>query len=572
MTAVEERNASAGSRFKQVRDSLDPYGIGESLWEVQQAWMQHPHELAERAGRLGFDLTSMHAQAYHRMLGQQLADSVPASGYDERFQEPIWFENPYFDLLKEYYLLYTRWLEDTIYATPGASEATRRKAGFWVRQFLNLASPTNAFWTNPFALWKFTASGGQSLADGMRNLMSDLKKGDVSMVGEDAFAVGRDLANTPGEVVFRNDLVELIQYQPTTDQVHAVPLVIIAPWINKYYILDLNERKSLVRFLVSKGFTVFITSWKNPTREMRDTSLDDYMLKGMLEVIEAAREISGAPQVHAVGYCIGGTMLAALMAWLNREKGRKGALPVADWTLFTTLVDFEDPGDIQVFVDERSVAYLTEKMNEQGYLDGSEMGWSFRMLRSNSLIWRYVVNNYLLGEEPPAFDVLYWNTDCTRLPAAMHSFYLREFYVRNKLIEPDALTLGGKPIDLRRITQPLYAVGTEQDHIAPWKGTFRICATVQGPVRYTLATFGHILGVVSPPVDPPKRRYWTGDATGQADPEQWRNGLDKVVGSWWDDWVQWLKPRCGELIPACRPGSAKHPPLEPAPGMYVLEK
>ena len=366
---------------------------------------------------------------------------------------------------------------------------------------------------------------------------------------------------------------ELIQYTPVKDQVHAIPVFIVSPWINKYYILDLNPGKSLVHYLVSQGFTVFITSWKNPTAEMSETSLDDYMLHGVLEAAEAVRAIAGAPHVHAVGYCIGGTILAALMAWLNRTAKASKPIPIAHWTLLTTLVDFAQPGEIGVFIDETSVAHLERRMRAKGYLAGDQMAWSFRMLRSNSLIWHYVVHNYLYGDTPPPFDVLYWNLDSTRLPAAMHAFYLRELYLNNRLIMPDALTLGGRPIDLRRIKQPLYAVGTEQDHIAPWKETFKICSLLQAPVRYVLATSGHILGIVTPPVTPPKRHYWVGDASHETDPEAWRAGLkEKKAGSWWEDWVNWLAGHCGSLTEPPPLGSKKYPVLEPAPGRYVLEK
>lgn len=570
---MEHRQSPPGSPLAEAARRLDPFGIVDSCAQVQQAWWRHPRELAERLERLGMDLSDLQFMAWQRFWGLRADDAIPVKYYDERFQDPIWKENPFYDLLKEYYLLYTHWLEDAIFQTPDLTDKTRRKAAFWVRQYLNAVSPDNFFWTNPLAIWRWITSGGQSLADGLRLWMEDAAKGDITMVGEDAFQVGRDLAVTPGGVVFRNELLEMIQYSPTTPEVHATPILIVAPWINKYYILDLNPQKSLVRYLVDRGFTVFVTSWRNPGPELRDTGMDDYMLNGVLKAVEAARAISGADQIHAVGYCIGGTLLAALMAWLNREPKAKSQLPIAHWTLFTGLVDFGQPGDIDVFIDEESVAYLEEKMARSGYLDGSEMAWSFRMLRSNSLIWRYVVHNYMYGEEPPPFDVLYWNTDCTRLPETMHSFYLREFYLANKMARPDALTLGGRPIDLGRIGQPLYAVGTEQDHIAPWKETFKVCSLVKAPVRYTLATSGHILGIISPPVDPPKRRYWTGDASGQTDPEAWQEAVDKRPGSWWEDWIAWLAERNGKRIPApAALGSGDYPVLAPAPGTYVLEK
>lgn len=563
------------SCFEKWKKVADPFGIAAACYDVQYAWWTEPALLADRLLQLG----AGHAELYnlgwrrlcHILYGMEVEDAFPAVQDDERFQEPIWTQNPGFDFLKESYLAHTRWLEDAIEQTPSVPLKTRRKAGFWVRQMLNALAPSNYFWTNPEAIFRWVTTGGQSALEGLRNFSSDMLRGDIRMVDEESFEVGRNLATTPGQVVFRNELLELIQYTPVKDQVHAIPVLIVSPWINKYYILDLNPGKSFVHYLVSQGFTVFITSWKNPTAEMSDTTLDDYMLHGVLEAAETVRAIAGAPHVHAVGYCIGGTLLAALMAWLNRT-AKAMPIPIAHWTLLTTLVNFAQPGEIGVFIDETSVAHLERQMRAKGYLAGDQMVWSFRMLRSNSLIWHYVVHNYLYGDTPPPFDVLYWNLDSTRLPAAMHAFYLREFYLNNRLIKPDALTLGGRPIDIRLIKQPLYAVGTEQDHIAPWKETFKICSLLQAPVRYVLATSGHILGIVTPPVTPPKRRYWVGDASHETDPEAWRAGLEKKAGSWWEDWVNWLAKHCGSLTEPPPLGSKKYPVLEPAPGRYVLEK
>ena len=402
-------------------------------------------------------------------------------------------------------------------------------------------------------------------------MLDDFHKGEISMVHETAYQLGRDIANTPGKVVFRNYLMEVIQYAPTTGEVYKTPVVIIAPWINKYYILDIAPDKSLVRHLVDRGFTVFVTSWKNPGPEMRDTTLDAYMTDGALAIINTAREICGVESVHAVGYCIGGTLLAILQSWLARNNGTSPS-PIAHWTLLTALVDFANPGDMDAFITEDSVTWLEQKMQEQGYLDGKDMGTTFRWLRANSLIWRYVMHNYLYGETPPPMDVLQWNVDCTRLPMTMHSFYLREFYLNNRLIEPEALVIAGCPIDLGLIKAPLYAVGTEQDHIAPWRETFKIAGLITAPVRYTLASSGHILGILSAPVDPPRRCYWTGEISGAMAPETWLQTTKKTPGSWWNDWCFWLDERCGPMVQARMPGSDKFPVLADAPGTYVLER
>lgn len=555
-----------------VNKALDPFGMMRACWSVQKAWLQHPQALSRRLQAFHQKLVELNLQGVRRLSGYQDQDVISPAPYDERFQEPVWHDNPFLDYLKEFYLLYTHWLEDAIYATPGASRREREKAGFLVRQILNAVAPSNFFWTNPAAVLRFLQTGGASVVDGVANFIDDYQRGTIRIADESAFQVGRNLATTPGAVVFRNKLLEVIQYAPQTEQVHEIPIVLVAPWINKYYILDLNPEKSLVRYLVSRGFTVFVTSWKNPGSDMRDTTLDDYLYQGALQAVETARSICGSERVHLTGYCIGGTIVAALMAWLNRGGDDDGRMPVAHWTLLTTLVDFSNPGEIDVFIDEETIEYLEDRMHDKGYLDGQDMANSFRALRSNSLIWHYFVHNYLLGGDPPKFDVLYWNMDTTRMPEAMHSFYLREFYLNNKLVQPDGVELAGRPIDLRRITQPLYAVGAEQDHIAPWKETFKICRLIDGDVRYTLATSGHILGIINPPVTPPKRRYWTSDAAGFVDPLKWREKTPKVAGSWWEDWVAWLKPQCGSLTAPPPLGNEEYPALMEAPGSYVLER
>ncbi len=552
---------------------FDPIGIQKSCLKTQLAWLKHPQELTHWISELSQDLQLLHLQSLQRLMGIPVEDRVKAVEYDERFQETDWTENPYLDILKEYYLLYTRWLEDAIYETPGIDEKIREKAGFWVRQWLNATAPTNFLLTNPIAWKKIIETGGQNLVNGVSNFLEDNRSRTIRMVDMNAFTVGKDIATTAGEVVYRCALFELIQYKPTTEQVHREPLLIIPPWINKFYILDLGG-KSMVRYLVNQGFTVFIISWRNPPAHLRYIRLDDYMLSGVLTAINVIKSICQVETVHPVGYCIGGIVLTSLMAWLNKDPTTAGEnCPVQHWTVFTTLVDFTNPGEIKIFIDEENVNYIEKLMEENGgFLQGQQLADAFRLLRSNSLIWHYYVHSYLYGENLPAFDVLFWNMDSTRLPAAMHTFYLREFYLNNKLVQKDGVTLGGRALDIQAITQPLYAVAAEQDHIAPWKETFKICAHINSPIRFVLATSGHILGIVSPPVNPPKRRYWVGEATGAQDAEQWREQQNKVAGSWWDDWTQWLKQKNGELQAPPTMGNEQYPPLFPAPGTYVFEK
>lgn len=565
-------STAGGQTVEQLARILDPFGVAAAFGAVSQAWLAHPKELAQALGKLAAEFQALNLHALSRVVGIEDEDLVKSAPDDERFSDPAWTQLPAYSALKQYYLLFTRWLQDTLYRTPGVAARDKRRATFWARQWLDAIAPSNYFLTNPVAIRKFWESRGESLVKGLENWMSDAMTGDVAMVDRSSFLLGKNLATTPGAVVFRNELVEVIQYAPATEQVYAVPIVIVAPWINKYYVLDLNEKKSLVRYLVQQGFTVFITSWKNPGAELAEATFDDYMVKGVLQAIEVARSVCATPKVHGVGYCLGGTALAALMAWLNRKHPNQEEAPVAHWTLFASLVDFSRPGAIEVFIDQDSIAALEKMMEARGYLDGREMARTFRMLRPNSLIWHYVIHNYLYGETPPPFDVLYWNTDATRLPKAMHSFYLREFYLRNKLIEPDGVVLAGEAIDLKRIRQPLYMVGCEEDHIAPWKATFALCAKVAAPVRYALTTSGHILGIINAPVEPPRRAYWAGDATGASDPEEWLSRQQRTPGSWWQDWTAWLKERCGPLVAPPPLGRRPYRKLEAAPGSYVLER
>jgi len=552
-----------------LRKSVDPFGFLAASVEAQQAWLRHPDLLFREYSRLGSDLTALNL--WQRLLGYtQHPDLVPPHFYDERFQDEAWNANPFLDTLKEVYLLSMHWLIDSIYHAPDTPQQTRNKAAYWTREVLNTIAPTNFFWTNPVAVTRAFQSNGQSLLKGWENFAADLGKGQISMVDESKFQVGKNLATTPGAVIFRNELIELIQYQAVTTQVHTVPIVIMAPWINKYYVLDLTPKNSLINFLVNQGFTVFASSWKNPGKEQSEVAFEDYLVKGIMEPLAAVQSICNTATVHLTGYCIGGTLTAAYLAWQNAGKNNKDQ-PVAHATLITSLVDFAEVGDLGVFIDEHSIEYLENLMEHEGYLDGKSMATTFRALRSNSLIWYYWVHNYLYGETIPEWDVLFWNTDSTRLPLKMHSYYLREFYLHNKLARKNAVTLAGRKIDLANISQPLYLIGTEQDHITPWKSAYKTSQLVSGPVRFALATSGHILGVLSPPVDPPKRRYWVGDVKGEMAPEEWCAATEKVPGSWWLDWTNWLGPKCGNKVAPPALGNKQYPPLADAPGTYVLE-
>ncbi len=569
--AIQRSAAQWSEQFEKIHHAMDPFGIAASFRKAAEGWLANPEQLATALSKLTRDVQSLQLNAWQTATGLKPDPVLIPKPDDERFVDPVWNESAPFSLLKQYYLLYTHWLEEALFDAPDTPAKERRHAAFWARQWLNTIAPNNYLFTNPVALKKFWESGGATLTHGLKQWLDDLRTGDVQMVDRSAFQVGKNLALTPGAVVYRNDLMELIQYAPATEQVHTVPVVIFPPWINKFYILDLNEKKSFVRHLVAQGFTVFVVSWRNPTVAQSEMTFDDYLMKGMREAVDAARAICDTSHVHAVGYCIGGTALAAMMAWYNAEYADAGKVPVAHWTLLTTLTDFSRPGGIEVFLNEETINSLEAMMAQQGFLDGRDMARAFRLLRSNSLIWHYFVHNYLYGETPPAFDVLYWNTDVTRMPRAMHAFYLREFYLHNKLVQKDGLTLAGHGIDLERIRQPLYAVGCEEDHIAPWKATFKIAGKLNAPVHYTLSSSGHILGIINPPVTPPKRSYWSRPCAGQS-ADEWKHQCTEVKGSWWEHWTQQLAGQCGQLVTARKPGENNdYPILCAAPGLYVQE-
>jgi len=569
--AIQRSATQWREQFEKIHHAMDPFGIGASFRKAAEGWLANPDQLASELSKLTRDVQSLQLNAWQTATGLKPDPVLVPKPDDERFADPVWSESAPFSLLKQHYLLYTHWLEQALFEAPDTPAKERRHAAFWARQWLNTIAPSNYLFTNPVALRKFWESGGATLSHGLKQWLDDLRTGGVQMVDRSAFEVGKNLALTPGSVVYRNDLMELIQYAPTTDQVRTIPIVIFPPWINKFYILDLNEKKSFVRHLVAQGYTVFVVSWRNPTSAQSGTTFDDYLMQGMREAVEAARTICGTAHVHAVGYCIGGTALAAMMAWYNAEYADAKKVPVAHWTLLTTLTDFSRPGAIEVFLNEETINSLEAMMAQQGFLEGRDMASAFRLLRSNSLIWHYFVHNYLYGETPPAFDVLYWNTDVTRMPRAMHAFYLREFYLHNKLMQKDGLTLAGHAIDLGRIRQPLYAVGCEEDHIAPWKATFKIAGKLNAPVHFTLSSSGHILGIINPPVTPPKRSYWTGPCA-EHGADEWKHHCAEVKGSWWEHWTQRLAEQCGPLVAARQTGVNSHyPVLCAAPGTYVRE-
>jgi polyhydroxyalkanoate synthase len=548
---------------------MDPFDLMSSFKALADSWLKDPWGSNQRLLELCSRLNEAATGEVNAFLSRR--DGGDGAGRLEG--EILEYAHLASGLARKSYSLYSGWVRSWI-ATAGDLEPKEKRAlAFWADQHLKALAPANFFWTNPSAVKKCLDTRGGSVNNGVRNWVKDLTRNDFSIQScdLDAYKVGENLATTQGAVVYRNRLVEVIQYPAVGPKAYAVPIVFIQPWINKYYIFDLDEQKSFVRYLSQQGFTTFITSWKNPTPDMRGVTFEDYIRDGALKAIEAARDICHSETVHAAGYCIGGTALTALMAALSNADPE--TMPTVDWTLFSTLVDFADTGSLGVFISEKIIQVVESLMQRDGYLDGRFMGVVFNTLKSDSQIWWHYARNYLQGETPSPSDFLFWNHDRTRLPEAMASFYLRECCLENKLVQPDRLALCDQPIDLGRIRQPLYAVCGMEDHICLWKGTFAICRNVGGPVRYVLASGGHITGIVNPPSATSKKKFWAGDATRAENGDQWLAKTPDRVGSWWEDWVAWLTANSSTKRAAPPPvGSRRYPPLDQAPGRYVLEK
>ncbi len=549
---------------------VDWAAVSAALRTVWLRALRHPGTLAKAAVEMNASILRAAADAWTEatrawMAGAALAPAVPKDA-DKRFAAPDWHANPAYRTLKDAYLLASDWLLHQGEADD-MEPAERQRLQFHLRQFVDAMSPALMLVSNPVAMRRAVETGGASVASGLQNLMADLKEGRLSMVDETAFAPGRNLALSPGKVVHRNKLIELIQYSPSTEQVHAIPLLILPPWINKFYILDLQPRNSMVAHLVREGFTVFMVSWRNPDESMDGINIEDYMDLGPLEASDVVREITGSETVNVMGYCIGGTLLAMTLAYL----ANKGDTRFNSATFMVSLQDFTRVGDTMVFMDDPAVDLVEQQMMQRGYLDSRSMSNMFNLLRSNDLIWSNVVNNYLMGQKPPAFDLLYWNSDGTRMTRAAHSWYLRNTYNENNLMHPGRIELKGEHLDLGRVTLDAFAVGAEKDHIVPWDAAWRVTQLLGGDVRYVLASSGHIAGIINPPGG--KGIYWTTEP-GERFPtaEAWRAATKKHNGSWWSDWTAWLVKRSGERSAPPPLGSNAHPPMEDAPGTYVLQK
>jgi len=550
--------------------ALDPLNIGSAFLEMTTQIAANPAKLMQ--AQIGFwqDYMTLWQNTARRFWGYDGEPVIQSAATDRRFKDPAWKENEVFDFIKQTYLLSARFIQDVVSHTDGLDPRTAQKVDFYSRQFIDAMSPTNFLLTNPEVLRKTAETGGENLLRGLSNLLGDLERGrgklHIKMTDTDAFKLGENIGITPGKVVYQNELCQLIQYSPATEQVLKRPLVIVPPWINKFYILDMRPKNSFVRWAVSQGHTVFVVSWVNPDERLADKDFEDYLQHGIFDVLGAVEKATGERDVNFIGYCLGGTLLSSALAIMaERDDDR-----IKSATFFVTLMDFQEAGELKIFIDEEQLKALEEKMNKRGYLEGREMATTFNMLRANDLIWSFVVNNYLMGQDPFPFDLLYWNGDSTRMPARMHSFYLRNMYQRNLLKEPGGITLLGMPVDLSKVTVPAYFLSTREDHIAPWRSTYRGTQLLSGPKRFVLAASGHIAGVVNPP-DGGKYGHWVSDDL-PAEAEQWLAGATEMAGSWWPDWQRWIVALDDRRVPAREPGAGGLPAIEAAPGSYVTVK
>jgi polyhydroxyalkanoate synthase len=546
--------------------------VGEmvrSLGHVAEYYMADPKRAIEAQTAYATQFVNLWAATLQRFQGGAAKPVAEPDDGDKRFSDAEWRDNPFFDFLKQAYVLTTDWAENLVHNADEMEPHRRAKARFYLKQVAAAFSPSNFLGTNPELLRATLAESGENLVRGLKMLAEDIEAGKgnvrIRQVDARAFQLGVNMATTPGKVVFRNDLIELIQYAPTTPEVYKRPLLIFPPWINKFYILDLNPEKSFIRWAVSQGLTVFVVSWVNPDASHADKDFDAYMREGILTALDGVEQATGERKVTAVGYCVGGTLLAATLGYMAAT----GDDRIESVTFLTTQIDFTDAGDLKVFVDAEQLKQAEKRMEERGYLEGSAMAQAFNMLRPNDLIWSYYVNNYLKGKEPMPFDLLVWNEDSTRMPAANHKFYLRHCYFQNDLSNK-RMKLGGRTIDLKKVTIPVYELAAKEDHIAPARSAFNGAKCLGGPVRYVMAGSGHIAGVINPPTKP-KYQYWTGGPV-EGEFEDWVKAAKETPGSWWPDWIAWVTAQAPEKVPARTPGDGKLKPLGDAPGEYVRIK
>jgi polyhydroxyalkanoate synthase len=573
---VEEAGKATAAYLRPLEEQRANTGLADkaadyvkTLGQVAEYWLVDPQKAIEAQTRLGSTFLDLWSTTLKRMQGEAAAPVAAPDPKDSRFKDPEWSQNPVFDFLKQAYLITSRWAETLVQEAEGLDEHTRHKAEFYVRQLSSALSPSNFLATNPELIRTTIQENGANLVRGMKMLAEDIEagRGELKMRQSDPerFEVGVNMANTPGKVVFRNDLIELIQYAPATETVLRRPLLIVPPWINKFYVLDLNPEKSFIRWAVSQGLTVFVISWVNPDARHAEKGFGDYMREGIFAALDAVEAATGERKATTIGYCVGGTLLAVALAHMAAT----GDDRVESATFLTTQVDFKHAGDLKVFVDEEQLTALEEGMQQRGYLEGSRMANAFNMLRPNDLIWPYMINNYLKGRAPMPFDLLYWNSDSTRMPAANHAFYMRNCYLENKLTKGE-MVLDNVRLDLKKVKIPIFNLAAKEDHIAPALSVFDGSKAFGGKVDYVMAGSGHIAGVVNP-MSKPKYQFWTGGPP-KGKFEDWVAKAQEHPGSWWPYWFAWVEKQNPERIPAREPGGGKLAPICDAPGEYVKAK
>jgi polyhydroxyalkanoate synthase len=570
-----ESSGKALAAYLKPRDDGEPKDkppseLGEvikTFSTVADYWLSDQTRAAELQMKLGKAYLDLWGSSMRRLVGEEASPAIAPAPRDKRFADPEWKSNQFFDFVMQAYLLSTRWANDLVREAEGLDPHTRKKAEFYVQQITNALAPSNFVLTNPEVLRETLASNGDNLVRGMKMLAEDIEAGGGSLRIRQSdpsnLEVGVNMATTPGKVIFQNELMQLIQYTPSTETVLRTPLLIVPPWINKFYILDLKPEKSYVKWCVDQGITVFLISWVNPDKTLGQKTFDDYMKEGPLAAMDAIEKATGELKVHTAGYCVGGTLLATTLAWLAEKRRQR----VMSATFFAAQVDFTHAGDLLVFVDEDQISALERDMQASGVLEGSKMAMAFNMLRSNDLIWSYVVSNYLKGKAPSSFDLLHWNSDATRMPAANHSYYLRNCYLENRL-STGSMVLDNTLLDLAKVKVPVYNLATKEDHIAPAESVLYGSQFFGGPVKYVLSGSGHIAGVVNPPASN-KYQFWTNDNIKDITLADWLKGAQEHKGSWWPDWRAWLESIDAEQVPARAVGTEALPAIEDAPGSYV---
>ncbi|MGB0721043.1 MAG: PHA/PHB synthase family protein [Gammaproteobacteria bacterium] len=546
--------------------SFDPMNLSKVWADWLAAVSLEPQKLVEANMSFWQETMKLYQQSAMQWMGQESAPVISEQKGDRRFKHDDWVEQPVFATIKQSYLLASQWMRDVVSDLDHLDDKTAQKVEFFTERFIDAMSPTNFAATNPAVLEKVVETKGANLVHGLKNMLEDLEDGNgqlrIRMTDTDAFELGKNVAVTPGKVVYQNRMFQLIQYSPTTENTFKRPLLIVPPWINKFYILDLQPKNSKLRWLVEQGHTVFVISWVNPDSSYRDTGFDDYVKEGVIEAVNAIEKATGESEVNAIGYCIGGTLLATTLAYMKARDDAR----IKSATFYTTMLDFSEPGELGVFIDDDTIEGLEKQMAGEGYLEGTTMAGTFNLLRANDLIWSFYVNNYLLGNEPRPFDLLYWNSDSTRMPCAMHSWYLRRLYLENALVKGE-VKIDDVTIDLERIDIPTCFVSTADDHIAPWKSTYMGAQRMGGSVKFILGGSGHIAGIINPP-EANKYGYRTTTKLPK-DADAWAAGAEVNEGSWWPEWQRWIKPKAGKKVPARVPGEGDLKAIEDAPGSYV---